>query len=252
MSPRSVTSEVFILYLAVSPSGKRYIGITSKGIADRWWEHMQEARAKRSNRALHNAIRKYGAKVFVLSELDRADNWQELCEKERTAIAKFGTLAPAGYNMTAGGDGFRGKHSDVTRQKMRLAHLGKVKSAEHRQNLRIALTGRQHPPEVIRKILDTKRGKPLSEAQIKGLSVMHTKNVGRVPTTEHRQKIAEAHRGIPKPGLRGRPLSEERKAKISAANSGRPLSDKHRAKLRAAWVLRRARRSQFQQELFHG
>lgn len=249
MSPRSVTSGVFVLYLATSPSGKRYVGITSRSVADRWWEHLQEARAKRSNRALHNAIRKYGAASFVLTELDRADSWQELCVKEREAIAKFGTAAPAGYNLTTGGDGFRGRHSEATRRKMRIAHLGRVKSAEHRRNLSAALKGRRHSPEVIAKILATKRGKPLSAAQIKGLAKMHAQNVGRVPTLEHRKKVSDANRGKSKPTLRGVPLSTERRAKISAANSGKPLSAAHREKLRLAWIRRRARTSQAQLEL---
>jgi group I intron endonuclease len=243
--------RAFILYLVEAPNGKRYVGITSRSVADRWFEHLQESRAQRANRAISNAIRKYGASTFGIAELDRATDWRDLCSKERDAIARFNTFAPAGYNLTRGGDGFTGRHSPETIVKMRAAHSGKVRSAEHCQNLSAALKGRRHPPEVIAKILNTKRGKPLSDAQRRGLASMHAQNVGRVPTIEHRQKIGDANRGRPNLKLRGRPLSSERRAKIGAANAGRIVSAGHRAKLRAAWVLRRARNRQSisQQEL---
>jgi group I intron endonuclease len=249
------STRALILYLVEAPNGKRYIGITSRSIADRWFEHLQESRASRANRAISNAIRKYGAHSFMVSELARAESWQALCAAERQAIEQYGTFAPEGYNLTRGGDGFTGQHSVETRQKMRAAHLARPpRTEEHRRNLSIALTGKRHPPEVIAKILATKRGRPFTDAQHRGLASMHAKNLGRVPSVEHRQKISAAKKGRPNPKLIGRLVSAESRAKISAAHSGKPLSAAHRAKLTAAWARRRMhlRSSNHpQQELFN-
>jgi group I intron endonuclease len=245
-----MSNRAFILYVAESPIGKRYVGITARSIEDRWWEHLQESRASRAKRPICLAIRKYGAENFSVVELARADTWEALCQLEIEAIERLGTFAPGGYNLTRGGDGFTGRHSAESRRKMSQSHKGKIRTEEHKRSLSAALMGRVHPPEVIQKILNTKRGKPLTDAQRRGLAIMHAKNIGRVPTEEHRKKISEANRGVPKPTLRGRPLSRERRARISAAHKGRPLTIEHCIKLKAGWVKRRARnRSPNQLEL---
>lgn len=52
---------------------------------------------------------------------------------------------------------------------------------------------------------------------------------GHTVSAEARARLSKAHRG-----RKNGPLSEETKAKISAANSGKPLSIEHREKLSAA------------------
>lgn len=102
------------LYKLTSPSGKSYIGITSKGVEKRWAQHRFNAakeiksRAATECNALYNAIRKYGAASFIIELLDQDDSWESLCNKEIEAIASHGSFWPNGYNMTLGGEGTLG------------------------------------------------------------------------------------------------------------------------------------------------
>ena len=88
---------------------KKYIGKTYGLIADRWGEHLRDARKERcSNRPLYRAINKYGAenfKIFSLGEYKQGD----LEEAEQQAIINYDTYAANGngYNATLGGDGTR-------------------------------------------------------------------------------------------------------------------------------------------------
>jgi group I intron endonuclease len=113
------------LYQLTSPSGKSYIGISSKTAADRWSQHRYNAnkeiksRAATECRALYNAIRKYGARNFTVTVLFESDNWAELLEIEMTLIASLKTKKPGGYNLTDGGEGTLGAiPSDIARQRM--------------------------------------------------------------------------------------------------------------------------------------
>lgn len=90
-----------------SPSGKIYIGITSKTAEERWRVHNMRTREGRNN-ALQQAIRKYGAEHFVVTTLATHDDWGVLCDMERAAIVEHGSLSPGGYNLTVGGEGTPG------------------------------------------------------------------------------------------------------------------------------------------------
>jgi group I intron endonuclease len=95
------------LYQIESPSGKKYIGITSRSLKERWRVH--RAHANRSVEGyLQNALRKYGPKSFIVKELVIANNYEYLKDLEVKAIKSFNTKAPHGYNMTDGGDGVFG------------------------------------------------------------------------------------------------------------------------------------------------
>jgi len=92
------------LYKLDFPSGKSYIGITL---------YKAEDRVRRSNdcdsmRPICRAITKFGVANVKIEVLAETNSWDELCWLEMMAIAGLGTMAPAGYNITAGGDGTPG------------------------------------------------------------------------------------------------------------------------------------------------
>lgn len=119
-----------VVYEAVNlVNGKRYIGITGRGILARSAEHAIQARRKIDNGAFHRAIRKYGAKVFKYRVLLRCGTCEIALQEEIRLIA----LLNPEYNSTKGGDGQLGRR--VT-QKMREAAY-KVSQAN---------IGRKHPP----------------------------------------------------------------------------------------------------------
>ena len=127
-----------------SVNSRVYVGITTRSLAKRWAEHMGDAR-RGVDRALYKAMRKYGIEKFTIRSVETADSWDDLCLKE---IALLKTLKKkVKYNYSSGGDGCAGyKIPEVTRKKMRLAHLGKKLSSEHRAKLSAAKTGKKMPP----------------------------------------------------------------------------------------------------------
>lgn len=81
-------------------SGKKYIGQTTRTIAQRWVAH---SRKPSFDTALGRSIAKHGADAFTIAELAVAYSAQELNDAECAWIARLGTLMPGGYNLTAGG-----------------------------------------------------------------------------------------------------------------------------------------------------
>lgn len=107
-----------ILYIATnSVNGKRYVGHTTSSLRKRARKHELEA-GKGSKTALHCAIRKYGIGVFVFEQVGSSWSRDLLKFAERALIEQEGTLAPGGYNITKGGDGFSGKHRPDSLKKM--------------------------------------------------------------------------------------------------------------------------------------
>lgn len=117
------------LYKLTSPSGKIYLGITTKTLDQRWKQHIKESRRSK-NYTLHNAIRKYGAEAFIVKCLVIADDVAFLLDLEKKAIAAFGTKSPGGYNLVAGGLGTLSP-SPITKARMRKAGIARfTKDAE--------------------------------------------------------------------------------------------------------------------------
>lgn len=104
------------LYKLTSPSGKSYIGISSKSTEARWAKHVEHALGKREAGALYNALRKYGPHSFIVETLAIA-KFDYLRELEKRAIRSFGTLYPNGYNVALGGEGWIGPRNNEFRAK---------------------------------------------------------------------------------------------------------------------------------------
>lgn len=119
-------------------NNKIYIGLTTnkKGIKERWRKHICEAkfRLTRNSRIL-NAIRKYGEFSFKIEQIDTANSYEELIQKEINYIAQYNsTDKNIGYNITKGGEGsFGTKMSEQTKEKIRQRHLGKKWSKEKKE-----------------------------------------------------------------------------------------------------------------------
>lgn len=90
------------VYHLTFPNGKCYIGMSEQRFNDRWRAHKKMAK-RGSPLLIHRAIRKYGEPVVqIIGEGLGRDAAMAL---EVEAIAAFNTKAPAGYNLTDGGEG---------------------------------------------------------------------------------------------------------------------------------------------------
>ena len=131
-----------IAYLITNQqNGKQYVGITTRNIDRRWYEHKYVSNS--CGQLLAKAIKKYGEDSFTIEHIASAiGNVDNLKSIEQDLIAQFDTKVPNGYNLTDGGDGVFGfkfseaqrkrigdskrgtKHSEKTKTKMRESHLG--------------------------------------------------------------------------------------------------------------------------------
>lgn len=115
----------FIYKITNKINGKGYVGVTMrKDPKERWRQH--ELCAKRDNGCplLSAAIVKHGIENFKFEVLIICFD-EDVFHYEVDYIAKYKTLAPAGYNSSVGGkfgNGFKGhKHSEETKK-----HLAKT------------------------------------------------------------------------------------------------------------------------------
>jgi len=107
MMQSSQQENIMPLYLITSPTGKQYVGITTRTVNRRMTGHKTAARLG-SPYPLHAAIRKYGFESMVVETLHPSRDLEELHALEVSAIAERNTVAPLGYNLTAGGEGTTG------------------------------------------------------------------------------------------------------------------------------------------------
>jgi group I intron endonuclease len=122
------------IYKATSPSGKSYIGQTKDEIKNRWRDHSYDAFDSKKDhcKLLNRAIRKYGKDAFTLECLEHCSIY-DLDEKEAFYITKYNTMKPFGYNLKVGGSSC--KHTDETKEKIKLSLVGKPKSNLMRSKL---------------------------------------------------------------------------------------------------------------------
>lgn len=91
----------YTVYKHITPSGKVYIGITSKAVEKRWLN----GRGYRKNEHFWNAIQKYGWENIEHKILATGLTKEEATEAEKMYIALFSSHKPKyGYNLTEGGE----------------------------------------------------------------------------------------------------------------------------------------------------
>lgn len=187
-------------------NGKRYVGVTSRGLRARERGHRREADSGRGS-LLHAAIRKYGHDNIVFEVLQDFNGDYDLAKLyEQEYIAKY---RPE-YNLTGGGEG--GTLAVSTRLKIAAAHLGRKRSAEARANMSAAQRrrGAEHPPdaETREKMRQAKLGRKHRPESL-------AKMVGRKDSPETRAKKAAAQTGRPATkGKTGQATSAETREKI--------------------------------------
>lgn len=115
----------FIIYKVVSPSGKIYIGHSTKLLVKRKTEHYTKARHE-CKIIFHKALVKYGKKMRWMV-IDRASDLETAQELERRYILHFRSHERGfGYNQTVGGGGAPGfHHNEITRLNMIIRWKGR-------------------------------------------------------------------------------------------------------------------------------
>ena len=191
------------LYRLDFPSGKSYVGITTRSAMWRFVDHCGTAR-RRGQFAVHNAIQKYGAdevKVVTLA----VGSWDYLCEAEVRAIKVFGTKSPRGYNLTDGGEGVVGNvMSAEAKVLLSTMNLGKKLSSSTKDAISATMTARMANPSVRENISTKLKGKVVSDETKMKLSI-----------AAKRRYESPEERTLASTRSTGRKVSEETCAKLS-------------------------------------
>jgi group I intron endonuclease len=179
-------------------SQKAYVG-QSKNVRQRIASH----RYARSWHYFGRALRRHGLAAFEVCLLTTGAP-EDLGRLEKEAIATLGTLAPAGYNLAAGG----------------LGPTGVTWAYERRQAQSLARTGFRHRPDSIEKMREAAhknngfRGKKhTAEAKAKIGAATVRVHTGMKRSPEVRANISASLQGRAAPVL-----SPEARARIAEAN----------------------------------
>jgi len=85
-------------------NGTQYVGQTVRTLEQRWNSHVSVAMRGKGG-YLAKAIKKYGAEQFTVETISLCESKEEMDFTEMLYIALLHTQRPAGYNLTAGGEG---------------------------------------------------------------------------------------------------------------------------------------------------
>lgn len=211
----------YTVYMHTSPSGKRYIGITSTSVEKRWSNGNGY-----STQMFYRAIQKYGWENFQHEILFEGLTKEEAEQKEIELIAYYKSdNSDYGYNVEHGGNCV-GTVSEETKKKLSEKHKGKFPSEETRKKLSEATSGVNNPFYGKHHTEETKQR--LSESHL-GL-VSKLKGVPK--TDEHKQKLSEtAKNRFTNPEnhpMYGVNHTEESRQKMSKSHKGLKQSEEHR------------------------
>jgi group I intron endonuclease len=178
-------------------NGMSYIGQTVEPMV-RVKTHL----ISKDNEYFHRSIRKHGIDNFEW-EILMSGPESTIDDVEIGCIVLENTKVPLGYNENDGGPGNHGmKCSEETKQKMRLAKLGKKQPIEQCRKRGDTLRGRVRSDDVKAKISAAKLGRPCSEEtkikiskKLSGRKMSEewiAKQRSKVLSEEHRRKISES------------------------------------------------------------
>ena len=121
----------YTVYCHISPSGKKYIGITMQDVKKRW----ENGRGYKECQRFYGAIKKYGWEKFEHEILMTGLTKEEAEAEEIRLIAELKTTDDHfGYNIENGGN-VPGTHSEETKKKIGIGNKGKKVSDETRKRL---------------------------------------------------------------------------------------------------------------------
>lgn len=158
-----------LVYKATSPSGKVYIGKTSKTLKERIASHKKDlSRKEYKNSKFYNAIRKYGFDSIIWEVVEDDVLDENINNLEIELIKKFDSYKN-GLNSTTGGDG--GYTLSHFSEKDLLEWKKKISKATSGANNPMfgkkgRITGEKNPmknPDTVRKVVSSLRGRKCPE-----------------------------------------------------------------------------------------
>ncbi|MBA8797904.1 hypothetical protein FHW77_001586 [Agrobacterium sp. RC10-4-1] len=223
----AATLDLFYTYLWRDASGVPfYVG---KGKGRRAWVTTQRSKLFKEIHA------RGGCTVEII---DYFIHESQAHAHEMALISRYGRLdndSGSLVNLTDGGEGNSGwVASEETRAKISKAAIGRTASVSTKALISAAHKGRKLRPEHVAKIARANTGRRHTEeakAKVSAANLGNTYALGTVRSADTRAKISASKKG--QASRTGAILSTETRAKIAASLRGRKLSEDHRAKLSA-------------------
>lgn len=187
----------YIYKITNKVNNKVYIGQTIRTIEERYQRHLVEAK-RHTNRPLYDSMNHYGYDNFSVEQIVEAPE-EELNALEAFYISYYNSATSTfGYNLTLGGDAFKGTFSEET--KKRIA-----------EKVSKALKGRKQSKELVEK--------------------RAVKLRGQKRTIEQRQRFSEAQKSRdPNTFARGFTVPQETRDRISQTLTGQVQSEETKLK----------------------
>lgn len=148
----------YTVYMHITKSGKRYIGITSKKVEYRW----NHGEAYKPNKHFYRAIQKDGWDNIEHIIIEKGLSKSAACKLEQELIEKYETTNPLkGYNNSSGGDGgtlgYKWSQEQLENRKYSRVYgpswaKGQTFSKEHRKKIGDAHRGMKHTKEAKEKM----------------------------------------------------------------------------------------------------
>lgn len=176
---------IWTVYRHTSPSGRVYIGITSKEDVRQRWKYGE---GYRLCRMFNKAIKKYGWKNIKHEVLFRGLSEDRAKNLEIALIRHYKNLGIS-YNITNGGQGILGmKFSEESKEKMRKAKLGRTLPEETKRKMSLSRIGRECPT----------KGIPWSEERREHMSKIKKgkKTIYHISKEELIRRFKEAQKGV--------------------------------------------------------
>lgn len=213
------------IYKIISPSGRIYIGQTVD-TSDRFTRYRQ-LRCKGQPK-LYRSLKKYGHELHSFEVIEECEDIL-MNDRERYYQEFYEVLGGNGLNCCyVQSSSNSGRHSEEsisrmkisqsnrsleTRSRLSESRMGHTVSDETRHKISEKLMGRKLSKETCEKMGKSRLGRKMSEENRLKLIA---RNTGRIVSKETREKIANAASNI----------SDETRAKMSAAKKGKPSWNK--------------------------
>lgn len=194
------------VYIHITPNGKRYVGLTTQKLANRW----NSGKGYRKQKLFMRAIEKYGWDNIehIVYEVD---SQKEMMYLEAYLIRYYNTTDKRyGYNITPGGEHPTGYSlSEETKKKLRMRmgekhpNYGRKWSEEVRKRMSLGKLGKKPTPEVKekrRKHLIDAIGVPVQQFTKDGILIneYNTITEASVSTGVNNSNINECCKGVRK------------------------------------------------------
>lgn len=230
-----MSERVWIVYkITCRVDGKIYIGVTGRSLGARWKQHLKSAR-RNGPWLLQRAIRKHGTDSFDHAVLALCASMQEahVCERAMIATHRAFYRTGYGYNMTVGGGGTEGwKDSPETVEKKRRQRTGRKHSEETIALMRAAWVRRRENGQVITPELRARWSAARRGKKRPDVSAWRKAWFGTPEGAEYLKGLVERGR-VASESMRGKKLSPEHAAIVTANNRAKANDPEYLARLSA-------------------